>query len=75
MIEIETTSGQELVIGPYILRVLDVQDDQVVLALISPDEDDGSGSNPGDSTPAFQEWTVSPAARPGRNDHRPPPRK
>jgi hypothetical protein len=38
MVEIESTSGQVLRIGPHTLGVLEVHDEEVVFVLLGPDE-------------------------------------
>jgi hypothetical protein len=73
MFVLETTCGQEVVLGPYTLRVLHVQRDEVVLALICPDED---GTRHADwrsrTTSAPPQRFASPGDSSGRNGRQPP---
>jgi hypothetical protein len=47
MVDIERSPGQDLRIGPYILRVLAVRGDEVVIALLDPEKDcAGCGGQP-----------------------------
>jgi hypothetical protein len=73
MLVIDRTCGQEVVIGPYTLRVLDIQADQVVVALICRDEDETPGGDPCGHTPASVEPFISPGAQSGHNGRKPPP--
>lgn len=46
MIELERTVGQSVRIGPYTLRVLEVEAGEVVVALLDPDADCDSCGRP-----------------------------
>ena len=48
MVVIERTSGQEVRIGPYTLRVLAVHPERVVVALLDPEKDCGSCGEAGE---------------------------
>jgi hypothetical protein len=46
MVVIDRAAGEQIRIGPYTLRVLEVHPDGVVVALLGPDEDPAAPDGP-----------------------------